>query len=47
MNGSGRQHDLAGHDRLAVIAAQLDPDGAFAFDENANDGLPGENGHAA
>ena len=47
MDRPGRQHDLAGHDCLEALAAQLDANGPVIFDKNANDGLPGEKGHSA
>jgi hypothetical protein len=40
MDGAGRQHYLAGHDRLEALVYQLDADSPLVLDENANDVLP-------
>ena len=47
MDGAGRQHYLAGHDRLEAFVHQLDADGSLVLDEDANHSLAGEKGHAA
>ena len=47
MDGAGRQHYLAGHDRLEAPVHQLDADSPLVLDEDANDSLAGEKGHAA
>jgi hypothetical protein len=45
MDGAGRQHNLACHDHLVVH--ELDANNPLVLDEDANDGLAGEKGHAA
>ena len=47
MDGAGQQHYLAGHDRLEALVHQLDADSPLVLDEDANDSLAGEKGHAA
>jgi len=47
MDGAGRQHYLAGHDRLEALVHQLDAESPLVLDEDANDSLAGEKGHAA
>src|SRR6516165_112410 len=47
MDGAGQQHYLAGHDRLEALVNQLDADSPLVLDEDANDSLAGEKGHAA
>ena len=44
MDGAGRQHNLAGHDRLQAVVPQLDADSPLVLDKDANDGLAGEKG---
>jgi len=45
--GAGRQHYLAGHDRLEALVHDLDADSPLVLDEDANDSLAGEKGDAA
>jgi hypothetical protein len=45
--GAGRQHYLAGHGRLEAFVHQLDADSPLVLNEDANDSLAGEKGHAA
>ena len=47
MDGAGQQHYLAGHDRLEALVHQLDADSPLVLNEDANDTLAGEKGHAA
>jgi hypothetical protein len=47
MDGAGQQHYLAGHDRLEALVHQLDADSPLVLDEDANESLAGEKGHAA
>jgi hypothetical protein len=47
MDGAGRQHDLVGRDPLQTLVQELDPNGPLVLDEDANNGLAGEKGHAA
>ena len=47
MDGAGRQHYLAGDDRVEAFGHQLDADSPLVLDEDANDSLAGDKGHAA
>ena len=46
MDAAGRQHNLAGRDPLPALVHELDANGPLVLDEDANDGLAGEKGHA-
>src|SRR5438876_444724 len=46
MDAAGRQHNLAGCDPKALVH-ELDANGPLVLNEDANDGLAGEKGHAA
>ena len=47
MDAAGGQHNLAGRDPLQALVHELDANGPLVLDEDANDGLAGEKGHAA